>query len=301
MATTAARVLGVRHRPICEHLRYDTYPRRASHRSPGHGPTLVSLGGVCYVGAVVWRVPKKPHETFHRNTLVAVIAQLRFDPILKVQTQYAAFQDLLRGQFPGYAEVESQNVELGLEGVISTRVIKQFHFSSKAGDVTVVLGDQSIGLEYRAHRQRSDLLRDSRLVFEALNTVFAPVSPTRIGLRYVNVIDPERMSKDLGRRVELDALIASDFLRMPCDLADHADTRWYSELTSAVDGGGMTLRYGVLPVPETAAFRLDVDRYTDIVLPVVDAWKSFEGFADDIFGVFCAARGPALVEWMNLK
>lgn len=46
-------------------------------------------------------------------------------------------------------------------------------------------------------------------------------------------------------------------------------------------------------------FRLDVDRYTEEDLSIADVDGLLGGFVDDIYNVFRAAAGPALIEWME--
>ena len=51
-----------------------------------------------------WRLPEHDLHTYPRNPLVAVVAQLRFDPILKIADRVADFQDRVRARFPKFEE-----------------------------------------------------------------------------------------------------------------------------------------------------------------------------------------------------
>jgi uncharacterized protein (TIGR04255 family) len=248
---------------------------------------------------MTWRLPEHQHRTFSRNPLVAVIAQLRFDPILKIQATVAEFQDKVRGRFPRYEQTEGQAIELA-PGGMRVRKVADFRFSAKTEPTTVVLGDQGLAIEYRAHQHRDVLFTDFELVANALDQVYRPISPTRLGLRYVNVIDRARVSRDLQRPVEWSELVAEAFLHMPADLADLEGTRFAFEVSSPVPSGAMTLKYGLLPAEDGAlAFRLDVDRYREDDLGVAGLVNDLRTFSDDIFRVFASASGPALCTWME--
>ncbi len=248
---------------------------------------------------MTWRLPNHERRTYRRNPLVAVIVQLRFNPILKIEARVADFQDIVRGRFPRYEESESQQVELSPEG-IRLRAGKDFRFMS-AEPVSMLLGDGAVALEYRAYDDREVLRADVDLMCEATQRALAPVTPIRLGLRYVNTIDQTMISQDLRRDVAWSELVGESFLRVPGNLTDLDGTRFATELSSPMPLGGMTVRCGLLPapVPKGLGYRLDVDRYRDDSFALDSVPETLTTFADDIFQVFAAARGPALAEWME--
>lgn len=257
----------------------------------------------CTVGdQVTWTLPTTEHQTFDRNPLVAVICQLRFDPILKVHEGVPDLQDKIRARFPGYQEAEGVFIEL-TDGLPRQRAVRQHRFTTKGERTVALLADQAIALEYRDHLDREVLLNDAQLVFGALEQVYRSVSPQRLGLRYVNAIDLEAIRRDLGKEVTWRDVVTEGFIGIPTGLADHADTRFASETTSRLDPGQMTVRMGLLPQPDTSQlhFRLDVDRYTEEDLGVGDVEQLLRGFVDDIYNLFRAAAGTALIEWMEAK
>jgi uncharacterized protein (TIGR04255 family) len=249
-----------------------------------------------------WTLPIRPHERFIRNPLAAVIAQLRFDPILKIAVGVPDFQDEIRARFPLYEERDVQVVEVALPGTegVRTRRVKEHRFRARNEPTTVVLGDQSVSLEYLAHQHRDVLFSDVALVVAALTSRFPDVSPTRLGLRYVNVIDRDRVEKESGRPTTWADLLEASFLRMPAGLADLDSTRFAVEIASEMPVGAMTLRYGLLPAHEDRlVFRLDVDRYRQETFAVTDVENTVRAFADDVFQVFMAAASERLLAWMK--
>ncbi|MDH5671171.1 MAG: TIGR04255 family protein [Myxococcales bacterium] len=249
-----------------------------------------------------WTLPSHEHKRFQRNPLAAVIVQLRFDPILKIATGVPDFQDKIRSRFSLYEERDVKVVEVEAPSVsaVRTRRVKEHRFRTRGEPTTVVLGDQGVSLEYLAHQHRDVLLPDVKLVTDSLSSTFQDVSPTRLGLRYVNVVDRDRVAADAGSPAEWSDLIEPSFLQMPAALADLAGTRFANEITSEMPVGAMTLRYGLLPASEDRlGFRLDIDRYHQESFDMADVEALVRAFADDIFQVFMAAAGPSLVDWME--
>lgn len=251
---------------------------------------------------MTWTLPDAAHKVFERNPLDAVICQLRFDPILKVHDHVPDFQDAIRSRFPGYQESEGILLEL-TEGPPRQRTVRQHRFRAKREPTIALLGDAAVSLEYRDHRDRDTLQSDAHLVSSALESVFRNVSPQRLGLRYVNRIDLTRIIKDLGRAVDWADVIRKDFIALPTGLANLTDSRFASELTSPLGPGEMTVRMGLLPLPggSPIGFRLDVDRFTEEDLAIADVDGLLSCFVDDIYNLFRAAAGPALIDWMEAK
>lgn len=246
-----------------------------------------------------WTLSDHPHRVFARNPIVAVVTQLRFDPILKVREYVPEFQDAIRQSFPKFEEREAEFLDVSPAGV---RVQKatEFVFRSRDDVATVVLGTNAVGLDYRIHRQRSDLLRHAALAYgKAIELL--KCSPTRLGLRYTNVIDRERINTDLGTELTWGDLIAPAFLNPPSGLADLDGTRFAVEVASVLEPGHMTARYGLLPRldPKRLVFQLDIDRYRDDTFAQSDVESCLVRFADDIFRVFRQASGPGLERWMT--
>jgi len=249
---------------------------------------------------VSWKLPEVEQREFDRNPLVAVICQLRFDPILKVHDRVPDLQDAIRSRFPGYEESEGLLLEVN-EGHPRQRTVREHRFTAKREPTAAVLGDQGVSLEYREYRSREQLLSDADLVFGALDDVFAPVSPRRLGLRCVNVLDRATLEEGLGRKLTWEDLVRSSFLTIPRELEGTEALRFASEVTSDISPGGMTVRYGLLPRPGGAGaqYRLDIDRYAEEDLSVRMANSLLSRFSEDVYRLFRAAAGEALLEWMG--
>jgi uncharacterized protein (TIGR04255 family) len=250
---------------------------------------------------VAWRLPEHDVKPFTRNTLAAVIVQLRFHPILKIADLLPAFQDQLRERFPGYEQVDSQQFEFNPASGMRMTNETEHRFRAENEPVVVSLTRFAISIEYSAHRDRRVLLQDVATLSKAL-AIYAPVRPVRLGLRYVNIIERESLGRDLRRTLTWSDLLTPAFAAVPAGIADLDEgTAFLSEISAPCSRGMMTLRYGVLrdPLRKVAQFRLDTDRYIEGGFTIEEVGALLDGFSSDIFQVFMTAAGESLLHWMR--
>ena len=252
-----------------------------------------------------WTLAKHPVKTFRKNTLATVVVQLRFHPILKIAEHYADFQEKLRPRFPGYEAVEAQTIDFNLASAAGpaafVRTERVHRFSAIDEPMVAVLDTTSVSIEYAAHKERATLLDDFKLVLKALQA-HAPV-PVRLGLRYVNLIDPKKLATHPGVELPWSELLTPQFAAVPGGLASIDETTNYlAEVTAPLTRGKMTVKYGLLR-PRGAQdqhFRLDTDRFVEGTIGIEEVPDLLEQFSDDIFQVFMMAAGPKLIEWMEV-
>jgi uncharacterized protein (TIGR04255 family) len=246
-----------------------------------------------------WTVPPQPHKVFQRNPLVAVIVEVRFFPILKLADKIADVQDQVRSTFPAFHDVTRQLINLQPAGPIEVRNERLFNFVKPDESSTLSLSTSTLAVESRRHERREHFISDAKVGIDALIKVCGPVVPTRLGLRYVDVIDKDAIEKDLGRPTTWPQLISQRFLAVPTGLADLDGTLFACEVGSSMPNGGQTVRYGLVQDGDKKVkFRLDVDRYVDDPGDASKLVDLLGAFADDVFAVFIAAMGPDLKAWM---
>lgn len=255
-----------------------------------------------------WKLPKHPVATFERNMLASVVVQLRFQPILKIPDHIAAFQDRVRPRFPGYEVAETQEIELGAAGVISVRKETGHRFLAHGEPAVSALNVSSFTVEYAAYKEREVLFADVDTALRALNDIFAPIVPLRLGLRYVNIIRRDKLPAPFA----WSEILTERFSQVPGSLAALDDsTAFLVDITSSHDRGMMSVKYGILSnrlipglpnLPQhDSHFRLDVDRYIEGGFGIDEVRNLLEVFSVDAFQVFMAAAGPRLLEWMGPK
>jgi uncharacterized protein (TIGR04255 family) len=136
--------------------------------------------------------PDAPRVIYELNPIEEVICQLRFPPILRIDTEPPAhFQDLIRASYPLYTTKSSVNLPPGfpreLMMAMGGRQITH-QFGSQDGYWTISLARDFLSLrcsQYHRWEQFKDHLVGP---MTALREVYSPAFFVRIGLRYRNVI-----------------------------------------------------------------------------------------------------------------
>ena len=234
---------------------------------------------------------------------MSVICQLRFHPILKVNENISTFQERVRASFPAFSRNTASvlNVQTPAGG-FEVQHEQQFLFRKADSSSTMTLTTGSLAIENHRHLNRDGLFADVLMATQALQDTWAPVSPVRLGLRYVNIFDRAKIASELGREVTWSEVVTDKFLALPNGLASLDDIAFVSEVRGPVTGseGAMTLRYGLIAEPDgSKKFRFDMDRYLDGSFDLDSIEKKLEQFGTELFGLFREAGGPALEEWME--
>lgn len=254
---------------------------------------------------MVWLLNQHDYRIFNRNPLVAVSIEIKFHPILKIGSGQAIpdFQDKIRSSFPDYKEGKVQVVNLGVDGnPVKVREEKQFVFIHNESQTQLTLTATSMLLVCHSHIKGEETSSKFEHALKVLLMVCGEINPIRLGVRYINQIQKNKISEEIGKNVEWEDLIKNDFLNMPANIADLSNTSYLMELNSSLEQGGITLRYGLLKEsPEDELmFRFDVDRYLAETFDIADARNLINGFIYDIYCLFTEMRNDALEEWMSM-
>jgi uncharacterized protein (TIGR04255 family) len=247
----------------------------------------------------MWTLPTAQHRIYPRNQLALVVCQLKFQPILRIGDQISAFQERVRvgTEFRGYQAVDVELVDVTVGGSVHVRRETQHQFT--AADATLALAPTTMTLDFRKHQSRDRIFTDVAAALSALREVYDPVHPVRLGLRYVNQIDRLKIGSDLGREVTWNELIHPEFFSAPVRLVDMEGTLFYSEVTSPLRRGSLTLRFGLTPHQSSKIFMLDLDRAVGEPIRLDEIHDLLAEFANDIFAVFDSACGPGLRVWLE--
>ena len=144
--------------------------------------------------------PDAPRVFYRKNPLEQVICQLRFPPVLRIDTELPAkFQEHLRGDFPNFAETPDARIEItrGVGDQIPPEIARQilqsittknYAFSTSDGSYVVNLARSFLSLTTTSY-ERWEVFKDRlALPLQALHENYSPPYFSRVGLRYVNVI-----------------------------------------------------------------------------------------------------------------
>jgi len=149
--------------------------------------------------------PKAPRVIYKKNPLDRVICQLRFPPILRIDTGIPAqFQERIRKEFPDFCEKEElilpqqirQEFPVELLGRIMPSQTKNYEFSSENAVWKVNLTRTFIALSTMKYRKWEEFKDRLDGPLKALVEIYEPGHFSRIGLRYIDIIKRSELNLD---------------------------------------------------------------------------------------------------------
>lgn len=229
--------------------------------------------------------PETPRIRFGRNPLDEVICQLRFPPILRVDSEVpAAFQERVRQTFPLYQSSRAHlpaSVALPadvLQAVLGGSAATTHEFLSPDKRSRVALTRDFIALTVQDYSTWADFKTAMDGPVAALAAVYQPAFVTRVGLRYRDRIDRRAIQREATPwsallRPELAAELGS------ADVG-HAVRHILRELIFELPGGAGQLRvvHGLDPESQGNAYIIDADCFIERQLPLQGATDVLANF-----------------------
>jgi uncharacterized protein (TIGR04255 family) len=246
-----------------------------------------------------WNLDQIEHKTYKRNPLLATVVELKYHPILKIDDGIPDFQDLIRTKFPLFREEKISAVNIDSPNQITVENSTKFLFISEDSNSSISLSQKSVILEDRNHQNKSRMLEGFLLAIESLKSVYKSIGPIRLGMRYINDINPVSIGNDLEREITIDHLIKTEYLQIPPILERDKTTTFSSETRSSYDDGFLTFRTGIQPDQDSFKYRFDFDRYMENNIEVENIADYLKRFASDIYLVFMSMSNTTLLEWME--
>lgn len=143
---------------------------------------------------------------YRRNPLRQVICQLRFPPILRIDARVPdEFQDIIRDVFPDYTEREELDINIPrelqrniprevLDRLLQAPPTKNYEFKSEDGDWKVNLTRTFLALTTYDYERWEQFYETLIGPLSALVDVYSPSSYSRIGLRYIDIIERDKLN-----------------------------------------------------------------------------------------------------------
>jgi uncharacterized protein (TIGR04255 family) len=242
--------------------------------------------------SVPLHLPDVPHAQMPDPPLKAVLGQVRFPAVLRIQEPefMAPFQDAIRREYPTFGHQQEIGVLVGPRGVVQTSPVSAWRFSDATGTWHVVLGTDFLTVEATAanYTQFGDLRERLRRAVETLVAVFGVAQATRLGLRYVNHIgvpgeDPIVACRRLIRPELLGAIGVDIF-------ADELSAT-LSDVRLARPDGTLIIKHGLVQAGEPAqpGYLLDFDYFTENPMELAagaEALHNLDGFHDVLYRLF---------------
>ena len=143
-----------------------------------------------------------------KSPLTYILSQVKIGPILALEKHIDTIQEAIRSDFPQYNEIQSHEILLKPEGEPELRRFTQWHFANIESTTGILLQKDAITIhttDYKNFKTLSDTLVQ---IVGKLNQILNIGSYTRIGLRYINLIqnsiETSLLKELLGFQLECD-------------------------------------------------------------------------------------------------
>lgn len=236
--------------------------------------------------------PATKRVVYQQNPLAEVIGQLRFPPILRIETEVpAAFQEQIRAKYPLLREGPSLTIPESVSNDLAKLVAANLsqvqrtsrEFISADGKWKVSLTRDFLALTTTTYERWEEFRGRLQDLVESLVRVYAPPFYTRVGLRYKDVIERsslgllDRKWSQLLRGELLGALAARDLADDVVDTYQTLTVRLADERDSHV-----RLTHGLVikedPGNKEIGYLIDADFFTTQRVEVHDAFQVLDLF-----------------------
>ena len=218
-------------------------------------------------------LPHVDYERFPNPPLRAMLGQVQFPPILRLQKgveEVADFQDAIRESFPHFGVEQQIQISVSVSGEAETKTERAaaYRFINEQRTWNILLAPAALTFEaaaggrYSSYSQFAELFRT---VWGAAVEHLRPGKIAQQGLRYVDHLEGERSARDWAQWINPELLGA-----MAGDVLGSGLQQAVCELLYPAESGRLVFRHGIVQAgPEnTWGYLLDFD---SIHLGPVDA------------------------------
>lgn len=251
--------------------------------------------------------PVSPRILYERNPLDEVICQLRFPPILRIETGDAAdFQDGIRAEYPLYREDEpsvggmtipaelAEMIRMGSQG---PKPAKKFLSADERW--TVSLTRDFVALSTVRYERWEEFRERLTNAVGILQGIYRPAFYTRVGLRYKDVIRPSRLGlQGVPWSELLSPFVAGE---LATEIAANVKEMAHIGLIALAERGNVRLRHGLLKPDESGEqpYTIDADFFTTERTELQDAIQRLDYFNQQAARLFRWCISPRLHEAMG--
>lgn len=137
--------------------------------------------------------PETKHVQYKNNSLDKVICQLRFPPILKIDTEMpSTFQDKIRKDFPNFTENVNSSLSFP-EQIIQNKV---FSFSSEDNNWKINITRTFIAIVAKEYKSWKEFCHRFENPLTSFINIYQPSFFTRVGLRYIDIFSRKKLCLD---------------------------------------------------------------------------------------------------------
>jgi uncharacterized protein (TIGR04255 family) len=230
-------------------------------------------------------LPSVDYERFANPPLRAMLGQVQFPPILRLQKGVEAvadFQEAIRDSFPGFGVEQQIQITVSPAGDAETTTNRSaaFRFTNEDETWSALVAPTALTLEaaaggrYSSYSSFADLFRT---VWGAAVEDLRPGKISQQGLRYVDHIEGDRSANEWAEWINPDLLggMAGEVLGTGLERA-------VCELLYPQDGGRLVFRHGIVEAgPQNAkGYLLDFDSIHTEPVPAGDVDTLIARFDD---------------------
>lgn len=218
--------------------------------------------------------PDSPRVIYKRNPLSEVICQVRFPPILRIEAEPpVSFQDRVRAEYPMFYEVQSEpptatmpaEIASIVKSMLPTRARKTaYEFASEDRAWSITLSRDALALKTTAYERWENFRKHLEGPLASLNELYKPAFFSRVGLRYVNVIQQSKLElKDRPWSELLRPHIAGEFTAT--ELAGQIEHAARELRVKLAGEGSVMIRHGIAAEESSdeQCFVIDSDFFTE--------------------------------------
>lgn len=198
--------------------------------------------------------PETPRVIYSKNPLREVVCQLRFPKILKIETEVPAdFQEQIRKEYPLYEENLPEIIPPEILKIIPSefagrlpRQTRTYNFHSKDRKWRVGFTSGFIALTTFEYDRWGNFFSRMQSLLNIFKEIYEPAFFTRIGLRYINLIEPSAINiEDVHWRNLINPEIVS-FLGSPeLEETEILESVQLTKINLGQDQGQVQIRQGL--------------------------------------------------------
>ena len=227
--------------------------------------------------------PVTPRVLYAKNPLDEVVCQLRFPPILRIDSEVpAAFQEQIRAFFPLFKEKTQPEIELELPkdqaSLLGSKLASgkrqvAYEFTSEDGKWLVALNRDFLALKCHSYSRWEEFKERFELPVQTFVKEYRPAYYSRVGLRYVDGIRCKSLGLDNVPWAELLKPHITGELCMPEVAAAVDNTSRDISIRLNGNEGVVRIRHGLGTSKSTGeiCYVIDADFYTDQKTEIADA------------------------------
>lgn len=235
-----------------------------------------------------FKFPEYKDVKLKESLLREVVFQIKYPTILKISHEEPfQFQEKIRKRFPGYEKEISLKLNVGkskLDEQIPFQLpVHRFYTNSKKQFISLAQDFCSFSaLKYKDWNEFKSAIQ---LAADTVSQVYEPGYISRLGLRYINFIEPGKYKitiEDLINSIRMDvtSMYKTDVIPLP-DSALH-------EIRISDGDDKLTIRHGIVPDEKTGNknFLLDFDNYIQGEIQFKDLESIYEKYHKIIYNAF---------------